>query len=80
MNKKEIKAIDELTKINIELKQKLGEADEAVEYWQKECDKRSKVLDKLKEYIENDILDICEEVGIGKMVYDKLNELLEEIE
>ena len=31
-----------------ELEKELKEADEAVEYWQKECDKRSKVLDKIR--------------------------------
>lgn len=44
--------IDDLIKENLELKRKLGEADEAVEYWQIECDKRSEVLDKIKEYAE----------------------------
>ena len=51
--------IDDLIKENLELKRKLGEADDAVEYWQIECDKRSKVLDKIKEYIE-----------ITKLIYD----------
>ena len=53
---------------------------EELEKERKKNKKLKEVLDNLKEYIENDILCICEEVGIGKMVYDKLNELLEEIE
>lgn len=90
MNKKEIKAIDELTKINIELKQKLREADEAVEYWQKECDKRSKVLDKIKEKVNQYELikgyyDYIEENGYAETTsHDTLKEdilkLLGEIE
>lgn len=44
--------IDDLIKENFELKRKLGEADEAVEYWQIECNKRSKVLDKIKEKVD----------------------------
>lgn len=71
--------IDDLIKENLELKRKLGEADDAVEYWQLECDKRSKVLDKIKEYIK-------EKVGteIRDMMYiidvSEILELLEEIE
>ena len=34
--------------LRIKTEKELKEADEAVEYWQKECDKRSKVLDKIK--------------------------------
>ena len=68
--------LDDLIKENLELKRKLGEADEAVEYWQIECDKRSKVLDKIKEYIKDN----------GDMLIDdydtlkKIHKLLEEIE
>ena len=51
---------------------------EELEKERKKNKELEEVLDNLKEYIENDILCICEEAGIGKMVYDKLNELLEE--
>ena len=44
--------IDELEKENKKQKEILEETDEAVEYWQKECDKRSKVLDKIKELLK----------------------------
>lgn len=40
MNNKEIKAIDELTKINIELKQK--------------CQEQQRILDKIKEIMNED--------------------------
>ena len=80
--------IDDLIKENLELKRKLGEADDAVEYWQIECDKRSKVLDKIKE-MTKDLFE-TEYEGIYKNVEDnfcerfylleELNKLLEEIE
>lgn len=76
--------IDDLIKENLELKRKLGEADDAVEYWQIECDKRSKVLDKIKKYIlQNcEIIRLVEENvdKVGRVDGSKILELLEEIE
>ena len=75
MNKKEIKVIDELTKINIELKQKNK--------------KQKEVLDKIKEDIEFVLVSIKQEKEMStdsrtkqemKTVYNILNKLLEEIE
>lgn len=66
--------IDYLIKENLKLKQKLGEADDAVEYWQIECDKRSKVLDKIKEYIKE--YKNC----VPKHISDYILELLEDLD
>jgi hypothetical protein len=71
--------IDYLIKENLELKRKLGEADDAVEYWQIECDKRSKVLDKIKPMLE-ELKNLYDD---NYTVSDKIGdilELLEEIE
>lgn len=70
MNKKEIKVIDELTKINIELKQKNKE--------------QQRILDKIKEYIKDnacydkDIKQCCRDLLTNECDY--ILELLEEID
>ena len=76
--------IDYLIKENLKLKRKLGEADDAVEYWQIECDKRSKVLDKIKEEVLSE-LQMCKPKDLAismeiNYIEEKLERLLEEIE
>jgi hypothetical protein len=61
MNNKEIKVIDELTKINIELKQKNQE--------------QQRVLDKIKEYINDDT--VFDGSAMCKNDLDKLLEEIE---
>lgn len=63
MNNNEIKAIDELTKINIELKQKNQE--------------QQRVLDKIKEYARE--LRLFDNESVEFEISNKILELLEEI-
>lgn len=72
--------IDDLIKENLELKRKLGEADDAVEYWQIECDKRSKVLDKIKETINYYAIENEDYSKIYNQEEQEIIKLLEEIE
>ena len=51
---------------------------EELEKERKKNKELEEVFYKLKTYIEEEIFNICEEAGIGPMIYDKLNELLEE--
>lgn len=59
-------------------KEKLEEADDAVEYWQIECDKRNKVLDKIKEEIKK--YKYTDSWGDTVVLAKYIEELLEEIE